>query len=323
MENKNNNNKNNNDSFGEIRKGFSDGLMYSSGKNENIVVLCADLTKSIKADEFAKTYPKRFFEMGISEQNMLMAACGMTSNDKIPFALSYAAFNPGRNWDQLRNGACYSKLNVKIIGGHAGLTTGPDGATHQMLEDIAITRVIPNLVVVVPCDEEETKKATIAISEIKKPCYLRLSREKSINITSKDSFFEIGKANVIDGGNDITIIACGICVGFAINARKILLSDHGISAEVINMHTIKPLDENTILESVKKTGLVITIEEHQINGGMGSAVCEFLSDKYPVKIKRLGMNDSFGESGNGYELLEKYGISTDKIVEAVLEMIKK
>lgn len=308
-------------SFGTLRNGFSQGLV-KSGRNKNVVALCADLTGSVKVDAFAKKYPTRFFEFGIAEQNMMSAAAGMCIDGKIPFVTSYAAFNPGRNWDQLRVSVAYQNSNVKILGGHAGLTTGPDGATHQALEDIAITRILPNLTVIVPCDEIETKKATLAIAKHKGPCYLRLSREKTLNITNNNTPFEIGKANVLDLGEDVTIIACGLTVQFALETRKKLFSK-GIKASVINLHTIKPLDKKTILKYAKKTGCFVTIEEHQITGGMGSAVSEFLSQKFPIPIEMIGVNDSFGESGPGYELLKKYKISTNEIIKRVNKVLKR
>jgi len=308
---------------GLTRGGFGEGLLQVGKKNKKIVALCADLTGSVKVDKFANKYPNRFFEMGICEQNMMGAAAGMCLNDKIPLVASYAAFNPGRNWDQLRVSVCYSNANVKILGGHAGLTTGPDGATHQALEDIAITRVIPNLDVIIPCDEQEAKKATIAMFQNKKPTYLRVSREKSLNITNEKSKFEIGKANVLDKGNDVTIIACGITVQFALEAKEQLLEKHNINATVINLHTIIPIDEKAIVKYAKLTGAIVTCEEHQINGGMGSAVAEVLARKYPTPQEFVGVKNVFGESGDGYQLLKKYGISTQGIISAVKKVIKR
>ena len=307
---------------GSIREGFSKGLLAISKTNKNIVALTADLKDSLKLGEFAKKHPKRFFECGISEQNMASAAAGMTINKKIPFICSYAAFNPGRNWDQLRVSICYQNSNVKMIGGHAGLTTGPDGATHQALEDIAITRVLPNLTVIVPCDEEESRKATIASVKHKGPVYIRLTRENSKNITTSKTKFEIGKANIIKTGDDLTIIACGLTVQFAIEAQK-ELKKQKINATIINSHTIKPLDEKTILKYAKKTNAIITIEEHQKIGGMGSAITEFLSQKYPTPIEIIGIEDTFGESGAGYELLEKYNISVAEIIKRAKIILKR
>lgn len=309
-------------SKGQTRNGFGEGLFQLGNKNKNVVALCADLKDSVKVSKFANKFPKRYFEMGICEQNMMSAAAGMCLNNKIPFVTSYAAFNPGRNWDQLRVSVCYSKHNVKILGAHAGLTTGPDGATHQALEDIAITRILPNLIVVVPCDEEETRKATIQLGGFKGPTYLRVSREKCLNITNKNSKFEIGKANVLDDGNDVTIIACGLAVQFALEARKKLFAK-GIRAAVINLHTIKPIDNKTIVRFARKTKAIVTVEEHQIMGGMGSAVCEVLAKECPVPIEMVGVKDSFGESGEGYELLEKYNISSKEIVKACKKVIKR
>ena len=309
-------------SKGSTRVGFGLGILEAAKINNNIVALTADLKGSVCLEKFEKEFPNNFYEFGISEQNMMSAAAGMCLNNKIPFVTSFAVFNPGRNWDQLRVSICYSNHNVKILGSHAGLTTGPDGATHQALEDIAITRVLPNLTVIVPCDEEEARKASIESAKYVGPVYLRVSREKSLNITNKDSKFEIGKAIVLDEGKDVTIIACGLTVQFALEAKAKLLGD-GIDAVVINLHTIKPLDEKTILEYAKKTKKIVTIEEHQKAGGMGSAVCEFLAENYPIPIEIIGVEDSFGESGEGYELLKKYNISTEEIVKRVKKVMKR
>lgn len=310
------------DSRGLSRNGFGQGLLEAGKKNKNIVALCADLTGSVKVDKFANKFPNRFFEVGICEQNMMGMAAGMAHGGKIPLVASYAAFNPGRNWDQLRVSVCYSNNNVKILGGHAGLTTGPDGATHQALEDIAITRVLPNLDVIVPCDEIEAKKATLAMFQNTRPTYLRVSREKSLNITNEKSKFEIGKANILDNGNDVTIIACGIAVQFAIEAKEILLADN-INATVMNLHTISPIDINAIVKYAKLTGAIVTAEEHQINGGMGSAVSEVLARKFPTPQEFVGVQNTFGESGDGYELLKKYGVSTQAIIKAVKKVISR
>ena len=309
-------------SMGSTRSGFGDGLYEASIKNKNVVVLSADLKDSLKVTKFENKFPNRFFEMGICEQNMMSAAAGMCINNKIPFVTSYAVFNPGKNWDQLRVSVCLSNHNVKILGGHAGLITGFDGATHQALEDIAITRVLPNLTVVVPCDEIEAKLATIEISKYVGPCYLRVSRDKSLNIYDENYKFEIGKASVLDEGDDVTIIACGMMVQFAVEASH-CLREEGIKSTVINLSTIKPLVEKTILKYAKKTKAIVCVEEHQVMGGMGSCVSEFLSGSFPVPIEFLGVNDTFGESGNGYELLEKYGLSTKGIIEKVKKVISR
>jgi transketolase len=305
---------------GAIRSGFGEGLVQAAKKYSEVRVLSADLTDSLKLTDFKNTYPKRFFQMGICEQNMMSAAAGMSLIGKIPFVCSYAVFSPGRNWDQLRVSVCYSNHNVKIVGGHAGLTTGSDGATHQALEDIAITRVLPRLKVVVPCDQEEARKATLAVASDLSPCYLRLTREKSLNITTKKSVFEIGFANVLDQGSDVAIFACGIMVQFALEAREILRRD-GISAAVINMHTIKPLDKKTLLKYAKKCGAIVSCEEHQKIGGLGSAISEVLSQEFPTPQEFVGMSDEFGQSGDGYELLDEYGLSTSEIVNAVKKVL--
>lgn len=305
------------------RDGFGEALVKIGEENSDVVVLSADLTSSTGLTLFEKKFPERFFQVGVAEQNLMGIASGFAIAGKIPFLASYAVFNPGRNWDQLRVSVCYSNLNVKIIGCHAGLSVGPDGATHQALEDIAITRVLPNLIVVVPCDYEETKKATEAIAKHKGPSYLRLTREKTPVFTRKNSDFEIGKANVLREGKDVTLIACGPLVYEALKAANELYCGHLISCEVINSHTIKPLDTKTILDSAKKTKAVITIEEHQVSGGLGGAVSEFLSEYFPVKIKRIGMQDKFGESGSSKELLEKYGMSASHIKVAVRHLLNR
>ncbi len=309
-------------SFGSLREGFSKGMLEVGKKNKNVVALTADLKDSLKLTKFIEKYPERFYEFGICEQNMMSAAAGMSIAGKIPFVCSYAAFNPGRNWDQLRVSVCYQNANVKVIGGHAGLTTGPDGATHQALEDIAIARVLPNLTVIVPCDEEEMRKVVVESVKKKGPVYIRSTREKSQNITDKKSKFEIGKANVLVDGYDVCIFACGLVVQFALEAAEILEKE-SISVAVVNVHTIKPLDEKIVLKYAKKTGLVVTCEEHQKAGGLGGVVSEFLAENYPVPIEIIGVEDSFGESGEGYELLKKYGISTDEIVKRIRKVLKR
>ena len=309
-------------SKGSTRVGFGLGILAAAKINNNVVALTADLKPLLQLDKFEKEFQNNFYEFGISEQNMMSAAAGMCLNNKIPFVTSFAVFNPGRHWDQLRVSVCYSNHNVKILGSHAGLTTGPDGATHQALEDIAITRVLPNLTVIVPCDEEEARKATLESAKYKGPVYLRVSREKSLNITNQTSEFKIGKANVLDDGSDVTIIACGLTVQFALEAKEILLKEQ-IDAAVINLHTIKPIDEKIILEYAKKTKKIVTIEEHQKAGGMGSAISEYLAENYPIPIEIIGVEDSFGESGEGYELLKKYKISTEEIVKRVKKIMKR
>jgi len=304
------------------RDGYSKGLVELGKKNEKIVVLSSDLKSSTKCADFAEEFPERFVQLGAQEQNMAGLAAGIAIQGYIPFITSFAVFSPGRNWDQVRLSICYPNLNVKIASSHAGFSPGPDGATHQALEDIAIARVLPNMTVIVPADAPETEKATIAIAEIEGPAYLRFERNES-PIFTKDTDFEIGKANILLKGKDVTIIGCGSILYKAIEAAKELSRKHKIRAEIINSHTIKPLDIRTIVESAKKTKAVVCIEEHQVHGGLGSAVAEALSERYPVSIRFIGMPDSFGESGESDELLEKYGMTKDRIVQVSLDVIKK
>lgn len=304
------------------RDGYGIGVVESGKQNENVVVLCCDLAESTRSLAFQQKYPDRFFEMGVAEQNMAGVAAGMATVGKIPFISSYAVFSPGRNWDQIRVSICYSDLNVKIIGAHAGISVGPDGATHQALEDIAIMRVLPNLVVISPCDVHEARRAVLAATKHTGPVYIRLTRDKTPVITKQTAPFEIGKAYVLRSGNDITFIATGPLLYEALFAAE-ELSKHGIEAEVINCPTIKPLDAKTIVTSVEKTGCAITIEEHQITGGLFGAVAELLAQKHPVPILPVGMNDSFGESGTPNELLTKYEMKARDIVKKTLKILKK
>ncbi|MFZ5424258.1 MAG: transketolase family protein [Patescibacteria group bacterium] len=299
------------------RDGFGEGLVLAGDENENVVAVCADLTESVRINKFAEKYPNRFFQVGVAEQNLAGVSAGLALNGKIPFAGSFAVFNPGRNWDQVRVSIAYTNANVKIIGSHAGFSNGPDGATHQALEDIALTRVLPNFTVLSPCDSVEAKKATQAAAKINGPVYIRLARNKTPIITTENTPFEIGKANIFVKGSDLTLISTGPIILEALKAAKEVKSKYQLSVEVINLHTIKPLDEKTVLESVKKTGKVVTVEEHQIAGGMGSAIAELLSEKFPVPIKRIGAHDTFGESGLPDQLLEKYEISAQHIEIAV------
>lgn len=298
------------------RDGYGDGLVELGHKDENVVVLTADLSESTRAQKFEQAFPERFIEMGVAEQNMMGVAAGLALSGKIPFVSSYAVFSPGRNWDQLRVSVCYSQANVKIAGGHTGISIGADGATHQALEDIAITRVLPNLTVVVPCDYWETKKATLALGAKLGPAYFRFTREKTPVMTTETTPFVIGQAYVMKPGTDITIIGCGPLLFEALQAAKVLEKDH-ISVEVINNHTIKPLDRQTLLTSVQKTRAVVTVEEHQIAGGMGSAVAELLAQSLPTPMTMVGMHDHFGESGEPSQLLKKYGLTRDDIISAV------
>lgn len=304
-----------------IRAGFGRGLLAAGARDKNIVALCADLTESTKMDAFAKAFPERFVEVGVAEQNLVTVAAGMALSGKIPFTSSYAAFSPGRNWEQIRTTICLNEANVKIVGSHAGVSVGPDGATHQMLEDIALMRVLPNMIVVVPCDSVEAEKATLTIASHKGGAYLRLAREKSPVITTADTPFKLGKIQVFREGSDITLVACGLMVYQALAAAE-ELSKQGIEAEVVNCPVIKPLDTVGLLVSIRKTGRVITIEEGQIAGGLGGAVAELVSEHYPVPVVRIGMRDRFGESGKPSELMEHFGLTAPHIVKRTLEIIK-
>lgn len=300
------------------RAGFGSGLVKAGEADKNVVALTADLRDSVNTTEFAKKFPERFFECGVAEQGMVTIASGLAVSGKIPFATSYAVFSPGRNWEQIRTTIAYNNVPVKIIGGHAGLLTSFDGATHQALEDIALMRSLPNMKVVVPCDYFEAEKATMQMAKDAKPNYLRLNRPELPLVTTKKTPFEIGKAQVFwtSSSPQATIIACGEMVYYSLLAA-FELEQKKIEVEVINLSTIKPLDTKTILESVKKSGKVVTVEDHQIAGGMGSAIAEFLAENHPVKIKFLGVHDSFGESGVLEELLGKHGLLAKDIVSAV------
>ncbi|NUN11292.1 transketolase family protein [Candidatus Micrarchaeota archaeon] len=302
------------------RDGYGKGVLKAGKTNKNIVVLSADLAESTRSHWFAEAFPKRFIEVGVAEQNMMGAAAGLALSGKIPFVSSYAVFSPGRSWDHLRVAVCYTNANVKIIGAHAGISVGPDGATHQALEDIAITRVLPNLVVEVPCDALEAEKTTLAIIKRKGPCYLRLGREKTPVITTNKTPFKIGKAEVFREGRDVSIIACGSMVYEALLAAQ-QLAKEGIDCEVVNNHSIKPIDEKTILKTARKTGRVVTAEEHQVFGGMGSAVAEVLA-QHPTRIEFVGMLDCFGESGKPSELMAKYKMDSKAIIKAVHKILQ-
>lgn len=305
-----------------IRKGFGRGLVEAGKQNDQVVALCADLTESTQIHLFAKEFPERYIEVGIAEQNLVTVAAGLAAMGKIPFTSSYAAFSPGRNWEQYKTTACLNNQPVKIVGSHAGLYTGPDGATHQMLEDIALMRVLPNNVVIVPCDSVEAEKATLALAADSRPGYIRIARDSSAVITTAKTPFEIGKAQVFSIGSDVTIIACGTMVYQALEAAEQLYND-GIDAEVINMATIKPFDAVTVLNSARKTRAVITVEEAQINGGLGSAVAECLSENLPTPLIRMGVKDRFGESGTPAELLNYFGLTGKHIAMQAHEIVKK
>jgi transketolase len=306
----------------DTRSGFGAGLSELGKSNPNVVALCADLTGSLKMDAFEKEFPDRFFQIGIAEANMMGIAAGLTIGGKIPFTGTFANFSTGRVYDQIRQSIAYSGKNVKICASHAGLTLGEDGATHQILEDIGLMKMLPGMVVINPCDYNQTKAATIAIANYEGPVYLRFGRPAIPNFTPADQKFEIGKALMINEGTDVTIIATGHLVWKAIEAGEIL-STKGISAEIINIHTIKPLDTEAILKSVLKTGCVVTAEEHQMNGGLGDSVSQFLSRHHPTPQEFVAVNDSFGESGTPDELMKKYGLDTTDIVAAVEKVIKR
>ena len=295
------------------RDGYGDGLL-ALGKDKRVMVLCADLTESTRVQKFKEKYPRQFVEIGVAEQNLVTVASGLAAVGKIPFASSYAVFCPGRCWEQIRTTICYNNQPVKIIGAHAGISVGPDGATHQMLEDIALMRSLPNMIVVVPGDYEQTKKATMALAAYKGPAYMRFAREKTAQMTTSKMPFTIGKAQVFKNGKDLCFIGCGPVVWEALQAA-VSLEKRGIKAMVINCHTVKPLDEKTILAAARKCKKVITIEEAQINGGLGGAVAELLSEKCPVPLVRVGINDHFGESGEPEELLHKFGLSKERLVK--------
>lgn len=305
-----------------IRKGFGRGLLAAGKQDDNVVAACADLTDSTQMNLFKEAFPDRFVEIGVAEQNLVTVGSGLAAIGKIPFVSSYAAFSPGRNWEQIRTTICLNDRPVKIVGSHAGVSVGPDGATHQMLEDIALMRVLPNMTVIVPGDSLEAEKATLAMAVNKKPNYLRLAREATPVFTTKDTPFEIGKAYVYAEGQDLTIVSTGSMTYQALVAAEKLFTK-GIDVEVIHCPTVKPLDQATILKSVRKTGKVITIEEAQAAGGLGGAISEFLGDEFPVPVIRMGMKDRFGESGEPEELLKHFGLTAEHIMLTAHHLISK
>ena len=314
------------------RDGYGQGLLEAGDKDERVVALCADLTESTRTEAFAKKYPERFIEMGVAEQNMAALASGLANYGKIPFITSYAMFSPGRNWEQIRTTICYNNVPVKIIGSHAGVSVGPDGATHQAIEDIAITRPIANMTVLAPCDMHEAKKATMAAVGVSGPVYLRFHREKTPVFTTLETPFEVGRAEILWDGSpstgsgqskpDVALIACGPLVHNAILAAADLEKD-GLKIRVINNHTIKPMDEKIIIQAAKDAGAVVTVEEHQVQGGMGSAVAEILAKNYPVPIEFIGVQNRFGESGAPVELIEHFGMGVSHIKEAVKKVLTR
>lgn len=304
------------------RDGYGYGLIELGATNPDVIVLDADLAKSTRSDWFQAKYPDRFFDIGIAEQDMIGTAAGLALGGKIPFATTYAVFVAGRAWDQIRTTVCYSNLNVKIAGAHGGISAGGDGATHQALEDVAVMRVLPNMTVILPCDANEAKKATIAVSKIDGPCYLRFAREATPVFTDEDEPFEIGKAVVMRSGKDVTIIAAGPLVYEALLAHDLLVAE-GISARVINMHTIKPLDEAVVLAAAKETGAIVTVDEAQLAGGLGGAIAEFLVSNHPVPVEMVGITDTFLECGLPEELAAKYCLTAKDFVAAAKKVMAR
>jgi len=309
-----------------IRKGFGEGLLLAGEQDKNVVALCGDLTESTQIHFFKEKFPERFVEIGVAEQNLVTVASGMSAMGKIPFCGSYAIFSPGRNWEQIRTTIAYNDRKVVIVGSHAGISVGPDGGSHQALEDIALMRVIPNMEVFSPCDAIEAKKITMALAKTKSPAYIRLAREKTPIITTEETPFEINKAQIFwmpdVGLAQVGIIATGHLLYKALVVAKELEAE-GIKTKVMNLCSIKPIDEEFILKLVKETKALVTVEEHQIAGGMGSAVAEFLAQNYPVPIEFVGVKDKFGQSGNPDELIEYYGLGKDSIKEAVKKVLDR
>lgn len=306
----------------ETRAGFGEGILEAGRKNPNVVALTADLAGSLKLNAFIKEFPERFIQCGIAEANMMGVAAGMTIGGKIPYTTTFANFSTSRVYDQIRQSIAYSGKNVKICASHAGLTLGEDGATHQVLEDIGMMKMLPGMTVIVPCDFNQTKAATMAIAEYEGPVYLRFGRPKWANFTSPDQPFEIGKAQILAHGTDVTIFACGHLVWLAVEAAKDLAAE-GISVELINIHTIKPLDEATVLESIRKTGCIVSAEEHQINGGLGDSIANVAARECPVPHEYVAVQDTFGESGTPTQLLEKYGLTKDNIIQKAKKTISR
>ncbi|MDD4351716.1 MAG: transketolase family protein [Candidatus Gracilibacteria bacterium] len=305
-----------------MRQGWADALIELGSKDPDVVVLDADLSKSTLTSQFREKHPGQFFNVGISEQDMVNTAAGMSLLGKIPFITSYCVFLSGRAWDQIRNTVCYSNLNVKFGGAHAGISVGPDGATHQSLEDIATTRVLPNMTVLAPADYWQTKKAIEAAYKLKGPVFVRFGREKVPTVTSEDTLFEVGKANLVRDGKDLAIIACGPMLYQSMLAAA-ELEKEGISVRVLDLHTIKPLDKEAVLKAAKECGAIVTAEEHSVLGGMGSAVAEFLVQEHPVPMEMVGVQGTFGESGKPEELMEKYGMLAKDIVEKGRKVLKR
>ncbi len=305
-----------------MRDGYGRALLKLAEEKKNLIVMDADVAKSTRTVWIREQYPEKFIDMGIAEQDMVGTAAGLALGGMLPFATTYGVFLAGRAWDQIRTTICYNHLNVKLAGAHAGISVGADGATHQSLEDIALMRVLPDMTVVVPCDAYETEKATLAIAEQEGPCFIRFEREAVPVVTKKESPFILGKANIMREGKDIVLFANGAMVQEGLKAAE-SLEKEGIDLMVVNVHTVKPLDTEAILEATKKTGCVLTAEEHQAAGGMGSAIAEFLIRNYPVPMKIIGVEDSFGESGKPEELMEKYGLTAERIYKEARNLLKK
>lgn len=306
----------------DTRSGFGDGIVEAARKNHNIVALTADLAGSLKLNQFIKEFPERFIQCGIAEANMIGVSAGLTIGGKIPYATTFANFATGRVYDQIRQSVAYSGKPVKICASHAGLTLGEDGATHQILEDIGMMKMVPGMTVIVPCDYNQTKAATMAIADYPGPVYLRFGRPVWPIFTSATEPFQIGKAQTFSEGNDVSIFACGHMVWKAIEAGRIL-QEKGVSVEVINIHTIKPIDTEAIVKSIRKTKCAVTVEEHNILGGLGDAIAHIASSQFPVPIEYVGTKDTFGESGTPAELLKKYGLDTPNVVEAAEKVMKR
>ena len=306
----------------DTRSGFGAGLTELGKTNENVVALCADLTGSLKMNDFQNNHPERFFQVGIAEANMMGIAAGMTIGGKIPFTGTFANFSTSRVYDQIRQSIAYSNKNVKICASHAGVTLGEDGATHQVLEDLGMMKMLPHMTVINPCDYNQTKAATLAIAEHVGPVYLRFGRPKVPNFTNENQEFIIGKAVHLQEGNDVTIVATGHLVWEALEAAK-KLNEQNISTDVINIHTIKPLDSEAIIKSVQKTKCIVTAEEHMLNGGLGDSVAQLLSRELPSPLEMVGVNDTFGESGTPRQLMEKYGLTSNDIINAVNKVIAR
>lgn len=307
-----------------VREGFAEGLRQAGEENENVIALTADLKESVRMDLFAEKFPKRFFDIGVAEQNLVTISAGLAMMGKIPFAGSYAAFSPGRNWEQIRTTICYNDANVKIIGSHAGLATGPDGATHQMLEDIALMRTLPNMNVFSPCDAEEAKRVTLALARFTKPAYMRIAREKSFEITTPETPFNLGKIETfwMSERPECAIFATGMALSPALFAAKIL-EEEGIRVVVLNVHTLKPFDEKGALTIIKKTKAFVSVEDHQIAGGLGSILAEMSAKNFPAPQEFVGVSDSFGESGTAGELYALHGVTAEAIAKAVQKAIER